>query len=234
MGTRTKLMPEFDSMNDYATDIEAFLSNLNVSLVDVAGFSLGGRMAMALAVHKPHLVRKLSVTGVPYKRTAYSEKIIESWKEGLSSECCFRATAWSCVLNGFSPSYVSKNSPRIRHFVDRIIKNNDYRNLKTILFHSHDDEDKASVQNCALHLDCPVQVMGGAEDRIADIQEVLRLAEVIKASQEQQKIKHNNGGASHAKKVSDVDVHIIEGSGHSCPFEKPGEWQDNLLNFLRS
>ena len=49
-------------------DIDNYLSTINVDKVDVVGFSFGGRLALALAAHLPHRVRRVSVTGVPYDR----------------------------------------------------------------------------------------------------------------------------------------------------------------------
>jgi pimeloyl-ACP methyl ester carboxylesterase len=51
-----------------ASDVVALLSHLGYSQVDVFGFSVGGAVALDLAIKHPDLVRKLIVSSVSYNR----------------------------------------------------------------------------------------------------------------------------------------------------------------------
>ena len=51
--------------------------------VDVAGFSFGGRVAMAAASLEPNRIRRLHLTGVGAERDEYATVVLTSWKEIL-------------------------------------------------------------------------------------------------------------------------------------------------------
>lgn len=210
IGKNTELLPQFESLHQYAEDIAQFLEKIDISEVDVAGFSLGGRIGVAFAAHKSHLVHRLSVTGVPLNRTAKSELILRSWREGLSSACCFRSTAWSLVLNGFSGNYLRTHSHRIPHFVQRVVSNNDHEKLSILLNNAHSSDDTAAAANCAHLIQCPTQIISATEDRISDAAEEENLFKAIQNS----------------------TFVRIEGAGHLSPFEMPDVWRQHLLSFL--
>jgi len=51
---------------------------------DVAGFSLGGRVALAVASTYPHMIRKLHLTGFSAARDAYASIAFAAWEDMLS------------------------------------------------------------------------------------------------------------------------------------------------------
>ena len=192
-------------------DVEKFLQEIFAHpVVDVVGFSLGGRIALALAAYKPHVVKRLSVTGVPLERPPLGDIIIESWLAGLYSDEAFRGTAWSFVLNGFSEEYLKRNRRNIAHYVSKIYENNDYRNLKVLISQTHDRDDNAAAANCAHLISCPVQVISASSDRISDTHQEKRLSDTIENS----------------------EFVEIRGAGHLSPFEKPREWRGNVQRFM--
>ena len=52
---------------DLASDVVALLAHLDVGQVDVFGFSVGGAVALHLAINNPDLVRKLIVSSVSFR-----------------------------------------------------------------------------------------------------------------------------------------------------------------------
>ena len=54
----------FDQMAD---DVAALLKQLKIEQTDVFGYSLGGKVGLALAIRHPELVRRLAIYGVSYK-----------------------------------------------------------------------------------------------------------------------------------------------------------------------
>lgn len=52
---------------DLASDVTGLLAHLNVREADVFGFSVGGAVALHLAVNRPDLVRKLVVSSVSFR-----------------------------------------------------------------------------------------------------------------------------------------------------------------------
>eukprot|EP00804_Cyclotella_cryptica_P006145 CCRYP_018430-RA/>CCRYP_018430-RA protein AED:0.03 eAED:0.03 QI:0/0.5/0.66/1/0/0/3/1582/498 len=60
-------------------------SVLSEKQVDVAGFSFGGRVAMAAATLRPRRIRRLHLTGVGAERDEYATVVLTSWKEILGA-----------------------------------------------------------------------------------------------------------------------------------------------------
>jgi pimeloyl-ACP methyl ester carboxylesterase len=53
--------------SDLASDVIGLLGHLRVENVDVFGFSIGGAVALHLAIHHPKLIRKLVVSSVSFR-----------------------------------------------------------------------------------------------------------------------------------------------------------------------
>ena len=77
---QTELLSYNGTMRQHVTDVENILHALDIDQsVDLVGFSFGGRIALAVAAHKPYLVSKISVTGVPWNRPPLGAMILKSW-----------------------------------------------------------------------------------------------------------------------------------------------------------
>jgi pimeloyl-ACP methyl ester carboxylesterase len=208
---KTELLSANSTVKQHVQDIEKLLVALDIpDKVDIVGFSFGGRVALALAAHTPHLVARISVTGVPLTRPALGNLILQSWSESLPSE--FRSCAWSFVLNGYSPRFLERFHERLPTFVDMVMESNDPIKLASLMKCSHvtDDADAYSVASCAKLVTCPVQVIGATEDRISGFSAVKQLSDIIKTSVFEQ----------------------ME-TGHLAPFEDPLHWRKMVLEYLQ-
>ena len=77
---QTELLSYNGTLRQHVTDVENILHALEIDQrVDIVGFSFGGRIALAVAAHKPYLVSKISVTGVPWNRPPLGAMILKSW-----------------------------------------------------------------------------------------------------------------------------------------------------------
>lgn len=200
-----------------------FLFFYSLSTVDLVGFSFGGRVAISVAAHHPHLVRKLSVTGVPYTRPALGTMIINSWAE-LLSRGNLRDCAWSFLINGYSPEFIDKHHDKFSCFVDMIVESNDPQRLYNLIEQSKQQSslpsssssstpiDEFSVSACVGRIHCPTQVIGSRLDRIAGFSSVEELA----------------------RSIPGAVLHEVPHAGHLMPFEKPAEWRRLVLTFLSS
>jgi len=209
----TTLLSDHGNMKQHAKDFVKIMEALGVvNAIDLCGFSFGGRVALCVAAHYPHLVNKLSLTGVPLVRSALGGLILESWKEGLVLGQ-MRSTAWSFVLNGYSPSFLEKYSSKLSTFVDMVVQANDPKRLADLMVYSHisDQLDPFSVQQCASKVSCPTQIIAGIEDRIANLESVRALSQAIPRSS-----------------FSEMP------SGHLAPFESPNVWRQHVLGFMNS
>jgi pimeloyl-ACP methyl ester carboxylesterase len=212
---KTELLSEHGTVEQHAQDFRQFIfDKLGFSKIDLAGFSFGGRIGLAIAATYPDLVGRLSVTGVPLERPALGKLILQSWKEGLQ-EGHIRNCAWSFILNGYSAPFIERYHNRLELFVDMIVEANpDPKKLADLLEYSHsaDLECDFGVASCAARLSggsIPTQIIAGTHDRIAGLESVKQLADAIENS-----------------RYLEIDA------GHLVPFEKPLEWRNALLKFM--
>ena len=117
------------------------MDNICNKKVDVAGFSFGGRVAMAAASLEPNRIRRLHLTGVSAERDPLANVILASWKEilgvnvgrsaagyneekeGYDDEECdpenhasrctsrLRSFAWSIILSTYSEQFLANSGP---------------------------------------------------------------------------------------------------------------------------
>jgi len=213
-GRLTELLHEHASIEQHAKDVIALLDTMSITKpLDVVGFSFGGRVALAVAAYNPHRIRKLSITGVPFRRTQLGSLILESWRSGLNqSPSELRSVAWSFILNGFSAQFIEQQADKLETFVEQIIVSNDTKKLASLMNESHivDPAHRYSVQTCAARIICPTQVIGASEDRIAAPSTVKDLAAAIPTS----------------------NYLEMQACGHLAPFENPTAWRRSVIKFL--
>lgn len=211
----TDLDAAYGNMKQQVEDLEAAFETLDIKQVDMCGFSFGGRVALAFAAHRPDLVRRLSISGVPLQRPALGRFILESWIDGLSRHN-FRECAHSFIINGYSASFIAANYERLRTYVDLIIVNNDESKLLALLNSNHavhQIEQEYSAFCCSKRIRCPTQLISFKQDRLAGWMEVHDLASAMR----------DNG-------VS-VNVETMD-TGHLGLYEKPMVWREAVLSFF--
>lgn len=225
---RTELDSERATMPQHVTDVANIAAALNLEKVDLCGFSFGGRVALSVAAHHPHLVNKLSLTGVPLARPNLGKLVLKTWTECLS-DGNLRSCAWSFILNGYSQDFIEKHYNKLESFCDFIVENNDLKKLHDLLrlsgggdFSYSDDPtsynedpffiDRFSIPHCASLVQesrCPVQLIGARQDRIASLLSTKALHAAMPSSQ-----------------------FVEMNTGHLAPFEKPNEWLAHILEFM--
>ena len=72
-------------VNDFLAVLDANPHYVAGETVDLAGFSLGGRLALAIAAEVPELVRKVVITGVAADRGARARAIRSAWLASLEA-----------------------------------------------------------------------------------------------------------------------------------------------------
>ena len=207
----TELLSSYGTIAQHVEDFEEFMKKIGLDRCRLAGFSFGGRVALAVAAHKPHLVEKLSITGVPLFRDGLGKMVIQSWQETLK-EGDLRGAAWSFLLNGCSHGFIEKHADKFPAFVDTVVKSNDPKKLYDIMALSHIEDpcDPFSLESCSSRVTCKVQIIGATEDRIASVEGVRSLA----------------------KRIPNGMYVEIENVGHLIPFENPKLWRSHLIEFF--
>lgn len=78
-----------------ADDVAALVEHLGLSQVDVAGYSLGGGVALQLTIRRPDLVRKLVVASAPFANVGWYPEVLKAMGESITPD----------MMKEYSPYY---------------------------------------------------------------------------------------------------------------------------------
>lgn len=194
----------------------------DTNVVDIAGFSFGGRVALAAAssLSMQIKIRKLHLTGVSAERDAYARLVIANWKYALrSSKGSLVPFAWSSLMLTHSQGFLTKNEDRVTTWVDLICKSNTVNGILALLEQTHpengDDEWHPVVMASRIASNQSVQsgklVVGSADHLCSSIKNVERLKDII-------------GWTG--------SVIVYAGCGHAVAIENATQWRNDLVQFL--
>ena len=184
--------------------------------VDVAGFSLGGRIALALACLEPEKIRRLHLTGVALRRSNWGILQIDAWKDLLNNshdDVDLRPFAWAALLASYSPDFLMGQRDKLPLWINGLAQRHTVRGLRQLLDQTQNDQDEEwSV--VAMKERLPSSVKGhlcvGQGDQLAPISQVQALA----------------------KALDWPEPSIISRSAHVPPIENPRAWRRDLEAFL--
>lgn len=180
----------------------------------IAGFSLGGRIAMAIACQYPDKVRCLHVTGVGSVRSDSGKVMMAAWTDLLRKDS-MQGFAWSALTTTYSPSFLLRNRDRLVDWIATLHASQTVNGLLAILHQAHPTEatDPWSVLSMASKIranNIPGRLCIGSDDRVVDVVACRRLAEVLNWP----------------------EPTIVDGTGHAVPGEEPRLWRQHLIDTL--
>lgn len=184
---------------------------------DVAGFSLGGRIAMALACLDPAKIRRLHLTGVAKRRSDWGTLQIAAWKDLLQHGPDLRPFAWSALLASYSPEFLIKQRDRFPLWIDSVCQRHTLEGLRRLVLatHDEDDDDDSEWSVAAMAQRFPSDLVGrlcvGEGDQLAPVHEVRTLAKALQWP----------------------EPTIIPRAAHVPPIENPLDWRRDLQEFIK-
>jgi pimeloyl-ACP methyl ester carboxylesterase len=107
---------------DHAYDLLDLLETLELSLVDLCGFSFGSRIAMRLALLAPERVRRMVLIGAAHRETVLRRWIVKGWLDALNTgglEHCFRIVTPSIVGESWLAKHEWMHDNMLAAFVRR-------------------------------------------------------------------------------------------------------------------
>jgi len=206
----TDLSVQRCTFDQHVADFEALLDAKGLQQVDLAGFSFGGRVSLAIAATLPHRIRRLVVTGVALDRGVLGKLIVQGWIAALQTGD-LEALARVSLPDILGPAYLEKHAHLVEGMVKASKTRNRYDGVKALFEHTMrlPDDSPWQAHNLAPRIQCPVLTVGGVLDRLAPPSEVRALAEMC-------------GG----------QFVPIEGAGHTVAIEAPEVWRDAAERFL--
>jgi pimeloyl-ACP methyl ester carboxylesterase len=222
--------------------------NKAVSKVDIVGFSLGGRIAMAFVTLFPSMVRKVHLTGVAAERDEYARVILQSWMDILQPDLKIeedgndaraenhtrvlendhnvqlRSFAWSILMNTYSEEFVSiQGLDRIQQkWIPAIMEYNSVHCLYALLQQTREED--------LWHPTAMAQRIASLSSQY-DMDIRLHVGALDKlATVHQVRRLRSMLDKCHFSK----DVVVYANSGHAVWLEKARPWRNDLLEFLNS
>jgi len=198
----------------------AITSSTTPIVVDLAGFSLGGRIAMAAACRRAQprnlIINKLHLTGVSLQRSDYGHVQLRAWKDHLQHDD-MRAFAWSAITASYSAAFLrSRMESKLPAWIQGVTDSHSAAGLLALMeqAHDNDDDDEYSVHSMAERIDdddVKGRLLVGEYDLMAPVEHVQALAEKL-----------------------DWPMRTVPETGHAVPMENPRAWRDDLLDFLNN
>lgn len=201
--SRRNKLPQVFSTRAMAKDIAIAMKELNIEKADVLGVSQGGMIAQYLAIDYPEKVNKLCLAVTLSKPNETSQKVVSSWIE-MANSGDYKNLFIDTAEKSYSEKYLKKNR-WLYPLMSKIGKPKEFNRFiimaNACLTHNSYDDLEK--------IKAPTLVIGGDDDKIV----------TAKASKEI------------AEKISNSQIHIYEGLGHSA-YEEARDFNLRVLEFL--
>lgn len=184
--------------------------------VDLAGFSFGGRLAMAAAASGGLQVRRVVSTAVASRRTARGRFALRGCLASLRSGD-MQGFGYQITLASYSSSFLAEHEARVPKWVDALARECTSEGVGAIIAETlatEEEEHPLHTERLASRIASAGAVEGGliisgTEDAFSTLSSGADLARVA--------------GWEHLP---------IEGAAHAVPLEKPRAWRDAVKGFL--
>lgn len=196
-------------------DFERLLDALQIAgLVDLCGFSFGGRIALGIAAERPDRVRRLVLSGVSAGRGALGRVIVRAWREALKTGD-LTALAWFSLADTLGPRYLQQNESVLEAIVKATVQRNSYAGIAALFAQTLGDDPGSPWHPLSLapRVRAPALLLAGELDRLAPASELDALAAAF-------------AGPARAE--------VLPAVGHTVAIEAPELWRSLVLEFLSS
>lgn len=191
------------SMDKYADELFAYLDGQRVATAVVAGLSMGGYVALAMARKDPSRIAGLIL--IDTRETADPE---EARKKRFETIAAVRREGIEPVVRDMLPKLLSRNAPQpMVQQVESILRGASREGVMAALEAMADRPDSSSLLP---QLEIPALVVVGSEDVIAPPADSERMA----------------------SRIPRATLEVIAGAGHLSNFEKPAEFNEAVRRFL--
>ena len=203
---RRKDLPPAYSVRDMARDVREVLRLLRLEQVCVFGASLGGMVALTLAIENPRLVSKLAVGSSAARVTDERFQSIEEWvRLAESGDALGLYLAFAQMVY---PQSVVEQSSELLAEAAKTVTDKDLGQfaIRARGLQGFDVLDSLEA------ITCPLLVIGSTDDGVIGGDASLQIAERLKGR-------------------SDFELHMYEGFGHAA-YDLAPDYKERLLRFF--
>jgi len=179
--------------------------------VDVIGFSLGARIALATIASNPKLIRNAHLTGISAERDKMAKILLSSWENMLSGDGKdLEPFALSVLTTSFTKQFMAMNDEaKVMTWIDQVCANNNKVGLLRLL------QQIKGVD--------PIGFAAEAKASETKIQLAVGNDDIISTPKQADRLNQELGLGDSVKRYK---------GGHALPNENPREWRKDVLAFL--
>ena len=211
--------------------------------IDIAGFSLGGRVALAYAsiygIDSLIITRKLHLTGVGSSLQSttghYGNLILQHWINTLRNSDNLTPFAWAVLMHTYSPSFLTKNMDRIQKWIEFIVQENSRDGIIALLEQTHgidgwrvnDLAERIVKTRLSLTNRCDnsfsIRLLRGKLDQLCSENDTIMLQKIFRSST-----------CVPSNKNEDITCSIgeVDDCGHGVPMESARAWRKDMMTFI--
>ena len=201
-------LPEDYSLEDIAADTAKAIWELGLSDINLFGASMGGMIAMVIAMEHPELVRKLILASTSSHVKPEQQAIIDKWTD-LAQAKDVLALCRNYAADIYPEQVYEQNKA---YFDDMAgtVTDNDLRRFITL----GKAIKKFNVTDGLKKIKCPTLVTGAYEDIVLDDDATMEIAEKL-------------------DNRSDFRLHMYTGYGHAA-FDLAPDYRQRMMDFLNT
>lgn len=196
--------PSAGTMEDYADFLEAILGQLEAP-AGLAGFSMGGYAALALARRRPEKLRALAL--VDTRAAADDEAGRARRDEAIATA---RASGTGPIAEAMLPKLLSPLSQGNRDLTERVRRIMMRQKPETIVADLTAIRDRADARPWLPEIAIPTLAVVGEQDALTPLSDAAAMAEAIPGAR----------------------LSTVPGAGHLAPMERPGAVAGALVEFF--
>jgi len=193
-------------LKDYALQLKELLDQLNIEKTSIVGFSMGGLVARAFALHFPQYLESLVILNSVFNRTEEQRTGIQARTKEVAIKGP-SANVDAAIKRWFSEEYAASSSAQINEVRNTVLNNDHLGYLTTYrLFASEDNYLADQISNIKV----PTLVMTGELDPGSTPQMAHDMGNLIKHAQ----------------------IVVLADQRHMMPMESPKLVNEKLMKFF--
>ena len=190
----------------FVEDLFEFMKALGVAKTHILGYSMGGRIAVEIAINHPQIVQSLILSNSTLHPSRPTRESIEGWRTMLEivDKKDIKQSAERIVGSAFSPAFVSEKPAEFERYRNVVLQNkpDGLARIMRALVTPAAPPDLSKIK-------CPVLLIMGSNDTAVGVEQGKKAQQEIAGSKL-----------------------IILSTGHAAPIELPDKFNSAVMEFL--
>lgn len=206
---KTEAFKEGYTLDDQAEILLDLMNKLEIKKAHLVGMSYGGKVLLNFSKENLNRIKSMTLVNTAHYRSNYNEALVKSWINAgsyLEGKLFSQVILTSMYSIYYYEKYPEKINQKEEYFINRLDKDWYERFVRNI-YSTRGYDKKSKLEN----IDVPTLIITSEDDYVIPIYTQKEMHKLIKNS----KFK------------------VIDKVGHAIMYEKPKEFIDTTLNFIR-